>query len=96
MHHMGVHRGEKFPCEKCGKILASRRMLRAHVPACVQGKRVPCTDCAWSFASKQGMMQHFRVAHGAEAPERDEFPVPPLCKGVFSQEEHAGTQWGVC
>ena len=23
--HMGVHRGKKFPCGKCGKVLASRR-----------------------------------------------------------------------
>ena len=23
--HMGVHRGEKFPCSKCGKVLATRR-----------------------------------------------------------------------
>ena len=43
LHHMGVHRGVKFPCEKC-KILASRKMLRAHVAACVQGKRVSCSD----------------------------------------------------
>ena len=26
MVHMGVHRGEKFPCSKCGKVLATRRM----------------------------------------------------------------------
>ena len=24
MKHMGVHHGEKFPCEKCGKVLASQ------------------------------------------------------------------------
>ena len=23
--HMGIHRGEKFPCSKCGKVLATRR-----------------------------------------------------------------------
>ena len=26
MVHMGVHRGEKFPCSKCGKVLATRQM----------------------------------------------------------------------
>ena len=28
--HMGVHRGEKFPCGKCGKVLASRRYWTEH------------------------------------------------------------------
>ena len=45
LHLMGVHRGEKFPCEKCGKVLATRKMQKAHTAACVQGKRVPCSDC---------------------------------------------------
>ena len=25
--HMGMHRGEKFPCGKCGKVLVNRRYL---------------------------------------------------------------------
>ena len=33
--HMGVHRGEKFPCSKCGKVLATRRMWMEHTKACV-------------------------------------------------------------
>ena len=35
MVHMGVHRGEKFPCSKCGKVLATRRMWTEHTKACV-------------------------------------------------------------
>ena len=33
--HMGVHRGEKFPCGKCGKVLATRRYLTEHTQSCV-------------------------------------------------------------
>ena len=35
MVHMGVQRGEKFPCDKCGKVLATRKMFRVHTKACV-------------------------------------------------------------
>ena len=35
MVHMGVHRGEKFPCSKCGKVLATRQMWTEHTKACV-------------------------------------------------------------
>ena len=93
---MGVHRGEKFPCEKCGKILASRRMLRAHVPASVQGRRVPCPDCDQSFASQQGMKQHFRVVHGPEAPKGDESFLCPHCAKAFSVKKSMQEHSGVC
>ena len=95
MHPMGVHRGEKFPCEKCGKVLASRRMLRVHVPACVQGRRVPCPDCDWSFASQQGMKQHFRVVHGPEAPGDESF-LCPHCAKAFSVKKSMWEHSGVC
>ena len=35
MVHMGVHGGEKFPCSKCGKVLATRQMWTEHTKACV-------------------------------------------------------------
>ena len=96
LHHMGVHRGEKFPCEKCGKVLATRKMWKTHTAACVQGKRVPCSDCDQSFSSKQGMRQHFRVTHGAEAPERDESFLCPYCAKVFAVKKSMWEHSGVC
>ena len=96
MCHMGVHRGEKFPCERCGKVLATRRMLRAHVPACVQGKRVACTDCDKTFASAQGMRQHHKAIHGADAPERDESFLCPHCIKSFSVKKSMREHSGVC
>ena len=77
MKHMGVHCGEKYPCSKCGKILASQCMLWAHQPACIQGKSIQCPDCGKHYASRQSMRQHHKVAHGVDRPETDEaFPCP--------------------
>ena len=52
--HMAVHRGEKFPCSKCGKVLANRRMHARHTASCLQGKKVECLDCGKQYASTQG------------------------------------------
>ena len=49
MVHMGVHRGEKFPCDKCSKVLATRKMFRVHTKACVQGKKVACLELVRSL-----------------------------------------------
>ena len=84
MKHMGVHCGEKFPCDKCGKILASRCMLWAHQPACIQRKSVQCPNCGKHYASRQGMRQHHKVAHGLDRPEADETFPCPHCQKNFS------------
>ena len=67
MKHMKVHRGE-FSCDKCGKVLASRKMLRRHIEASVQGRKVSCPDYGKEYASSQGMRQHHRAKHGVDAP----------------------------
>ena len=93
MKHMGVHHGEKFPCSKCGKVLASRHMLWAHQSACIQGKSVQCPDCGRHYASRQGMKQHHKVVHGVDRPEADEaFPCPHFQKNFSiwkSMREHS-------
>ena len=68
MVHMGVHWGEKFPCGKCGKVLATKRTWTEHTKACVSGIRVGCPDCGQEFSCNQGMHQHQKAKHGAEAP----------------------------
>ena len=92
MKHIGVHHGEKFPCSKCGKVLASRCMLQAHQPACITGKSVQCPDCGRHYANRQGMKQHHKVAHGVDRPEADETFPCPHCQKNFnvwkSMREH--------
>ena len=65
--HMGVHRGEKFPCGKCGKVLASKRYWRDHTQSCVKGKTVACPVCRKPFASAQSMHNHHKAQHGADS-----------------------------
>ena len=64
-----MHRGEKYPCDKCGKVLANKKMWRRHTSACVHGKKVACPDCGKQYASSQGMRQHHRAKHGVDTPE---------------------------
>ena len=91
MKHMGVHRGEKFPCDKCGKVLASRKMLRRHIKACVQGRKVSCPDCGKGYANSQCMRQYHRVKHSVDVPELDErFPCLH-CDKAYVNKEYAGT-----
>ena len=67
-----MHRGEKFPCDKCGNVLTNRKMLRRHTKACVQDHKVSCPDCGKEYASSQHMKQHHKAQHGVDVPEMDE------------------------
>ena len=73
MVHMGVHRGEKYPCSKCGKVLADRRMHSRHTASCVHGKKVMCPNCGKQYSSSQGLKQHQKAKHGADAPDESTY-----------------------
>ena len=75
MVHMGVHRGKKFPCSKCGKVLANRRMHSRHTSSCVHGKEVMCPNCVKQYSSSQGLKQHQNSKHGADAPDEGNMSV---------------------
>ena len=57
---------------------------------------VPCPDCDWSFASQQGMKQHFRVVHGPKAPEGDKSFLCPHCAKAFSVKKSMWEHSGMC
>ena len=69
MVHMGVHRGKKFPCNKCGKVLANKRMHTRHTASCVHSQKFECLVCGKKYASTQGLKQHQKSKHGADAPD---------------------------
>ena len=81
--HMGVHRGEKFPCGKCGKVLASRRYWTEHTQSCVHGKRATCPVCRKLFASAQTMHKHHQAQHGADSVVPEGGFICPFCSKSF-------------
>ena len=81
--HMGVHWGEKFPCGKCGKVLATKRYWTEHTQSCVHGKRAKCPVCQKLFASAQTMHKHHKAQHGADSIVPPGGFVCPFCAKVF-------------
>ena len=73
----------KYPCTKCGRVLANKKMWKRHTSACVQGIKLACPDCGKQYASSQGMKQHQKAKDGADAPEMDEGFVCPYCHRVY-------------
>ena len=78
MVNMGVHRGEKFPCIKCGKFLANKRMHARHKASCVHGRKFECSVCGKKYASNEGLKQHQKASYGGDAPDKGTH-VCPYC-----------------
>ena len=83
MVHMGVHRGEKFPCSKCGKVLATKRTLTEHTQACVQGNQVACPVCRQEYASAVIMRKHHHAKHGVDSVVPQGGFICPFCAKSF-------------
>ena len=81
--HMGIHRDEKFPCHKCGKVLANKRTWTEHTKACVQGNWVSCPVCGQEYASALIMCQHHQAKHGVDAAVLQGGFVCPFCGKVY-------------
>ena len=69
MVHMWVHRGEKFPCSNCGKVLANKRIHTRHTASCVHGESSSAWFVVRKYVSTQGLKQHQKTKHGADAPD---------------------------
>ena len=80
---MGVHWGEKFPCGKCGKVLATRRYWTEQTQSCVQGKQVAYPVCRKQFASAHTMHKHHKAQHGADSVVPPGGFVCPFCGKSF-------------
>ena len=94
--HMGIHRGEKFPCCKCGKVLTTRSTWMEHTKACVQGNWMACPVCGWEYASALVMHQHHHAKHGADAAAPQGGYVCPFCGKVYQIKKTWGEHKPYC
>ena len=94
--HMGMHRGEKFPCGKCGKVLVSRRYLTEHTQSCVQGKKVACPVCDKQYASVASMQKHHQAKHGVDSVVPPGRFVCPFCNKSFQVKKTWGEHKPYC
>ena len=95
--HLRMHRGEtNHMCKKCGKHLASSRMIDMHEASC--GSRdFPhnCKTCGKGYRTKQALVQHLNVHR---SPASKEEHTCPDCKVEFNlvktMREHWATHMG--
>ena len=93
--HMDIHKGTSYPCTKCHKSLASRKMLRQHKKVCKGDQHHECEGCGKSYVSTQILRPHVKVKHGAEQPEQNEVFQCPHCQKEYTIKKYVGACRGV-
>ena len=93
---MDIHKGTGYPCSKCHKSLASRKMLGQHEKACKEGLWHVCEECGKSYASAQILKQHAKAIHGGGWPEEDEVFQCSHCQKEYRVKKSMWEHAGVC
>ena len=81
--HLRIHQGKtRNICKKCGKHLASRKMMAMHEESCGSTEyKHNCASCGKGYHSKQALLQHLKI-HQGQAPVEDR--TCPDCREVFN------------
>ena len=81
--HLRIHLGKtRNICKKCGKHLASKKMMAMHEESCGSAEyKHNCTSCGKGYHSKQALLQHLKI-HQGQAPVEDR--TCPDCQEVFN------------
>ena len=82
-HHLRIHLGKtRNICKKCGKHLASKKMMAMHEESCGSAEyKHNCPSCGKGYHSKQALLQHLKM-HQGQAPIEDR--TCPNCREVFN------------
>ena len=82
-HHLRIHQGKtRNICKKCGKHLASKKMMAMHEVSCGSTEyKHNCASCGKGYHSKQALLQHLKI-HQGQAPVEDR--TCPDCREVFN------------
>ena len=82
-HHLRIHQGKtRNICKKCGKHLASKKMMAMHEVSCGSTEyKHNCASCGKSYHLKQALLQNLKI-HQGQAPVEDR--TCPDCREVFN------------
>ena len=70
--HLRIHQGKtRNICKKCGKHLASKKMMAMHEVSCGSTEyKHNCASCGKGYHSSQALLQHLKI-HQGQAPVED-------------------------